>query len=886
MLFSANHAHWDANEAFTNRQAQWHELTMALTQHLQRIGDPHFDAEDIEAPRRNILVFHGVGGIGKTTLSRKIEASLLNSTQRPPQWGEPPWPTLRIVPVRINLARSSGTDFERVILTIRLALASLGRPLPAFDLALRRYWEHAHPGEPLEDYLRRNKLTTRFGKALPQQIQSALSDVAQALLLPGTVGSAAGQLSGALVKALRERRQTVRALAACSRLADILQADCDWDALSYYPHLLAWELAHLPPKQRALPVILLDTFEEIGDRTHRETERLIQRLVWLLPNAFFVITGRNRLQWADDRLQGQLDWTGPTAWPDLASPDPVYGPLSSIRGNHQRQVLIGDFSHEDCHDYLTHRLSDNGQPLISSTVRRVIADRSQGLPLFLDIAVMRFLEIHRTGREPQPSDFTVDFPALITRTLHGLTPDERHVLRTVSLLDAFDIPLAAKAAGLRHQAAAARLTERPFIRENTAARWPFHLHALIRSTIRHADDQSDDRWTPDDWKQAAQHTFDALGEQWTLDRSRDRSLLIACLRQGLSLAREFSLALGWLTEAAWAYVADAGWEPLTPAGPPSTPPAPNTPTAADMLAETLHALARRQHEHRTHTVERLTAVIRSHRLPDDLEEAAIYYLAKAHRDLGHTQESRRGMQRIASGGGRLAPAARRGLAHLSRLAGDFPATLEIAQSLGWEGRHHRIAGDVWWAHGDMQRASEAFQAARQEAEDHNVAGEAATCQAMRALALAFLDPNQADDELQLAQHLVDHLDLRATQLTIEIATLARDAGTDQDIDDRARLLRTEIDNAGLITSRATLEVALAFHHTLLHNHNQYSAAVTRIQQLIHNGNYQYFADIAHFMSQSPAPTYSTTHWINSPHTPHQRWQHHITTRRAHLNLTP
>ncbi|WP_324290407.1 hypothetical protein [Streptomyces sp. H27-H1] len=72
----------------------------------------------------------------------------------------------------------------------------LNRPLPAFDIALRRYWEHQHPGEPLEEYLHRGGLASEFGKALPQQMQSALGDVAQALLLPGTVGSAVGQLTG------------------------------------------------------------------------------------------------------------------------------------------------------------------------------------------------------------------------------------------------------------------------------------------------------------------------------------------------------------------------------------------------------------------------------------------------------------------------------------------------------------------------------------------------------------------------------------------------------------------------------------------------------------------------------------------------------------------
>lgn len=51
--------------------------------------------------------------------------------------------------------------------------------------------------------------------------------------------------------------------------------------------------------------------------------------------------------------------------------------------------------------------------------------------------------------------------------------------------------------------------------------------------------------------------------------------------------------------------------------------------------------------------------------------------------LGLTDDSRRGMQRVASVGGRLAFAARRGLAHVSRVSGDFPAAVEAAGRLGW-----------------------------------------------------------------------------------------------------------------------------------------------------------------------------------------------------------
>ncbi|MFJ9931404.1 ATP/GTP-binding protein [Streptomyces misionensis] len=882
-LFSTNDRTVTAEEAFTNRQAQWALVADALNEHLQRISSPGFDVEDLEAPRNNVIVLHGVGGIGKTTLSRKLEAALADAGQRPPQWGEPGWPAGRILPVRIDLARSAGTDFEQLVLTIRLALAArIGRPLPAFDLALRRYWEATHPGEPIEEYLRRGGLAARFGQSLPEQMQSALGEAAQMLALPGMLGSVVGQVTGALVRALRERRQTVRALAGCTRLADLLEAEPDLDALSYYPHLLAWEISRLPDRRRVTPVILLDTFEDVGDRTRRDLERLIQRVVWLMPNALWVITGRGRLQWADEGLQGQLDFTGPQAWPGLAAADTPYTrtPLPTSSGG--RQVLVGDFAPEDCDDYLARRLARDGQPLIPDDLRTVITSRSHGLPLYLDLSVMRFLEIRRTGRTPTARDFDHDFPALISRTLADLTPDERHVLRSVSLLDAFDLPLATRAAGLTHEAPAMRLVERPFVRENPFGLWPYHLHQLIRSTIQSADDHTDDRWSPADWQRAAERAFTALGEQWHSGSDRDRLLLVGCLRQGLRLAGAHRLELGWLTDAAWAYISDSVWEPIAP--PDTAAGDQNGPdTAADALVELLSTLTRRQHEHRARTVERLTAVLDTRLLPAGLEEMALYYRAKAYRDTGHGPESRRGYQQVADGNGRLAPAARRGLAQAARLAGDFPTAHAAAQTLGWEGRHHRVLGDLWWLQGEPERAAAAYLAGRTEAEQHGVAGEAAHNQALRALAVAFYDPRQADDEIDLAHQLLANLDLRATTINAAIATLIRDAG-DPALDERIQTLRTELDTAGLISMAPTLELAAAFHQAVLDDHDALAATISRLREQTQGGDYAYYVDIATFMAGLSLPAgHTPPHWLDGEQTTRSRWRTLVTTRQHLLH---
>ncbi|MFF8868044.1 ATP/GTP-binding protein [Streptomyces sp. NPDC015139] len=878
-LFSSNEP-IDTSEAFTNRERQWELFATVLEEHLRHASAPGFDPSDLEAPRTNVMCFHGVGGVGKSTFLRKLEAVLGGAGQRPARWGEPVWGGHTILPVRIDLARSADTTFEDVVLTIRAALAAtVGRPLPAFDIALRRYWEVRHPGDPLEGYLERGGLASRFGKALPQQTQSALSDIAQALLLPGTVGSVVGQVTGALVRALRERHQTVRALAGCARLAPLLEADPDLDALSFYPHLLAWEMDRLPAGKKVTPVILLDTFEDAADR-HRDFERMLQRVVWLMPGCLFVISGRSRLQWADPALHGQLDYTGPTAWPGLsATSGTVPAPRTHTPGG--RQHLLGDLSPEDCDDHLARRLVNNGQPLISPAVRTVITDRSHGLPLHLDLAVGRFLEIRRNGRTPEPADFDCTFPALLARVLSDLTADERHVLRSVSLLDAFDLDLATRAAGLTHQAPARRLTERPIVYENPYALWPYHLHGAIRSALTEADDHTDDRWTHADWHQAATRALAALGDQWTANASLtpSRTLLVACLRQGLRLARDHRLTgLGWLIDAAHAYTDDSVWEHLTP---PTSAPNPELDTAADALAELLTAIARRQREHRQRTADRLTAVLDSGLLPAELTEMALYYRAKAHKDLSQNDAARTGMQQVADLGGRLAPKARRGLANLARLAGDFPTALAAVPTLGWKGRHYRVLGDIHWSHADTAAAAAAFEAGRAEAEQHGAAGERAMMQVRLALAVSFAAPVRADDELALAHQLLDGLDQRSNTLLAHTAALIKDAGT-HSVPSRAQALHSDIEAAGLPFLHRFVELATAFHHAVCGEDQDLAATIDRLRALTASGDFAYFVDVAHFMAGLPLPGLSAVRWTKSEEHVRSAWRGLVQDRQQHL----
>lgn len=867
-LFRSNDRELRAIDFFADRRDEWQTVAESLQQHTRRIQASGFDIEDLEAPRRNVLVFYGVGGIGKSTLSRGVAEHLVDGSG-----GD--WPPLSpevgpVVPVRVDFSRDSGRDFESLMLALRLAAAELGEPMPAFDLAFQRYWQHNHPGEPLDEYLRRRTWFSRFPGSGPVsgQMQSVLSDVAQAVALPGTAGALVGQGLRSLVRALRDRSHQIRSLAECRRLADLLEAEPDLEALSYYSHLLAWDLSRLPAKRRSTFVVLLDTFEDVGDRVHRDQERLIQRVAWLMPNVLFVITGRNRLQWDQEELEGQLDWAGPHFWPQLvggAEAEP-------------RQHTVGYLSAEDCEAYLCARLTVDSRPLMDDRTRHLITANSHGLPLYLDLAVMRFLDSYRRhGRAPEAGDFNLDFPALVARTFRDLTPEVRQVLRAVSLLDSFSVELAAGAAGLHHDAPAMDLIERPFVDTDPGAPWPYRLHNLVRDAVREADSTSDDRWSAADWRRAAQRALTALGEEAASGRTR----LVASLQQGLTLARDYGLQLGWLEEAAYRYVDDFVWEPIElPARPDGTaePAVPDSP--AEALVLVLSAIARRQRCHRGETAAQLRRVLESERLPEPLLELPRYFLAECERDLGEYDRSLDGMRLVADAGGRLASTAGRGLVHLARRVGRFPQVKAGAEALGTEGRRDRALGDLWWTQGNMALACSSYAVNRDEASGSGQPGEAALSQACLAFASAFRDRPRAGDEIVRAEKALESVSIRWAEIQTKIASLVRDAGVVGDLRQRAEAVAEEARTAGLTSSIAYVRLAVCFHAAVLNDATLQHEARDQMRECVRGEEFAYLLELSYLMAnEEPPADLPRARWLDDAAQVRQRWVALVDDRR-------
>ncbi|WP_123666448.1 ATP/GTP-binding protein [Actinocorallia herbida] len=868
-MFRTNNRALTPVDVFANRIEEWEAVRRSLAAVVAQRRAADFDVEDVQHPRHNVLALYGVGGIGKSTLSQRI-AERLSGAPGPEHWTALDERFGRVLPVRIDLSHQAGAGFESVMLAVRLALAEIGRPLAAFDLALARYWEHRHPGEPLEDYLRSHTFLNRYdrGGNLREQMASTVGELAQLVGIPGA--ALAGRALHAAVRSLRERGRNARALSGCRRLPDILEAEPTEETLAYAAHLLAWDLAQIPAADSVTPVVLLDTFEDVGDRVHRDLERLIQRMVWLMPNVLFIVTGRNRLRWDDQGLEGQLDWVGPECWPNLvpgATADP-------------RQYRVGYLSPQDGEDYLSRRLVVDERALIGEEIRRVLVRRSGGLPLYLDLAVMRFLDLHeRTGNAPAVDEFDAEFPALLARIFRDLSDEERDVLRAVSLFDSFSVDLAAAAAGLDRDSAVLRLTDRPFVETAPGAVWPYHLHELVRTAVRSADTSSEDRWSERDWRRAAQRAFDALGAEFERGgREPSRRVLLGCLRQGLSLARDHDLDLGWLADAAYAYVQDFVWEPIESGS--ST----NLDAPATALAASLSAIAQRQRQHRSLTAERLREVLAAGTLPAGLRELPIYFLAECERDLGNLTVSLEGMRAVADGGGRLAPDAARGILHLTRRLGHFPEAIAAAEGLGAEGKKERTVGEILWTQGSIGPACASFAQARDLAVDRRQHGEAALCQAYLAFSAAFADRARAIEQIDRADHMLRGSQARFAELQVTNARLLADAGHGSDLLDRATEAATLASHNGLSSCVAYAKFALCFHAAVIGAPDLLRTGREWLGESVRGAEFAYLVELTYFMTGEQAPAdLPRARWIDGTEATRARWTGLVLDRRREIS---
>jgi hypothetical protein len=366
-------------------------------------------------------------------------------------------------------------------------------------------------------------------------------------------------------------------------------------------------------------LVLLDTFEEVTGRGTRDMERWVQRCVFLMPNVLFVVTGRNRLDWADPARAADLDFAGPLRWPYL---------VAGHAGGEPRQHLVGYLSAADADSYLAAALTEDDRPAIPAPIRARIVAASGGLPLYLDLAVTAFLDILARGGTPGVDDFGQPLPAVLAKILRDLSRDERDLLRAAALVGSFDPAMLKAACPHVPDAVLARFAARPFLELDPDRTWRLSLHAIVREAIRAADSGLADSWSPRERAQVAGRIGDHLRRlAVAAAEGGDRGMEVAAAGQAIELCVLTGLFFEWLVAAAQRLLAAGGWGLL-----PDEVPGAGGPVAALLLG--LRGARERRSGQAERSAELLDAALGEPGLPGTLRRFLLLHRAHALRVAG------------------------------------------------------------------------------------------------------------------------------------------------------------------------------------------------------------------------------------------------------------
>ncbi|WP_156432623.1 hypothetical protein [Mycobacterium sp. M26] len=732
-LFAPKLATVSAQDVFTDRMDEQEAFDAAVANHLADVallGSGGWSSQDLDRPRRNVLSYYGVGGIGKSTLLDRLADRLEKAIRQPAHWGPPPQLSVAPIVVRFDMRHGDTRGIEQLLITIRAELSFHGFRTTAFDLYLALYWVDNHPNEPLNEFAQRSGALRRAVRrlGLQEHVESAVGDVVGVLTGASTAGMSAVRLATELGRQVAERRLRKTALSECALLESLLDAPKDEESLSYSPYLLAWDLERIQSAAPRLIIVFIDTFEEASPAT----SALLERVVWLLPNVLFVVAGRNRLAWDGD-AGGVPVITGRTL---------NWSSLDHLATEEPRQHLVGNLSDVDARSYL---LASLGTAIDLQSVDSIVVS-SGGYPLHLDLSVQRFRQI-AVSRPPKAADFVATFSQLASRVLRDLSPDERHALLACCLFDAFDVDLIRDTLGLRHSGPIEMLFEKPLVQANPCQLYRWSIHRTLRQTLLTSEDLGVDQWTRADWRRIARQAMDVLNSHIATADTQRREFLALQLFQ---IAWTFGIADNQLPRVAISLTGGGSvkldWDPKLLPGL-REPEAPESPWLSPLCRGT-GVVMQRQRIPREEVNRRLSALAECAPSFSELDILR-YYQAEAARDMGDIEQSMQLLARIRATDGPLRLQAIHGTAHLLRRLGRFRDVAELLNTNSEQLVHvHRLRGDLAWTQGQLVKAEEHYEMAVNAGTSSGSVSEQVTSLASIAFVRAWLNPGSVPEVVE------------------------------------------------------------------------------------------------------------------------------------------
>ena len=339
------------------------------------------------ADEYRVLAWHGVGGQGKSALSRelmRIAGEIAEKTS-----------DARIGHARINLEYPRLRQPGDALLSVRLQLGrAFGARFPCFDTAFVRLHALLNPGI---DIRQRHPELFKGDNALLE----GLSEIG---------GAVAGEIPGVGLLFRYGKRFTASTQEWLERRGkhvlkglDQLDHDRIADTLPRYLGADLCDLRAAFPNSRI--VIAIDTYEalwrdyntkDMVDGAHADV--WVRSLVQDAPGVLFLIFGRDKLRWDEIKR----DW-------------------ETILESHR----LGPLSDPDA-DLFLRRV-----PIEDAEIRKKIVETSTGLPFYLDLQVSHYANL-RADSAPSIEDFATQTEGILPRFWNHLSDPEREVVRYAS----------------------------------------------------------------------------------------------------------------------------------------------------------------------------------------------------------------------------------------------------------------------------------------------------------------------------------------------------------------------------------------------------------------------------------------------------------------------
>jgi tetratricopeptide (TPR) repeat protein len=326
-----------------------------------------------------VLMYYGVGGIGKSSLMKHLSQSILNDS---------------IISVFINLEASNYSSFADILIDIR---RSLPAQFPIFEYALVRYL--ARQGRSLKDI----SISGLPKDSLLFDFLDLAADLAE-VVAPARLIKRLYDLGHSRIQRLLSKYKTK------FEEIDVLPDEQLEEMLSVY---LGLELEIFISNSSKKLVFFFDTHDAMSWRTAFKSTKHVNdfwlcELIGSIGSGLYIIAGRERLKWVEQNPE----------WETVLE-----------------QHMLGRLSDIDANEFLF------SIPIMEQPIREAIIKSAEGVPLYLDLCAETYLLRKNSGVALNPEAFRLHEKQVIERFLAHLDRDWEQTLRLLSIPNIFDFDL-------------------------------------------------------------------------------------------------------------------------------------------------------------------------------------------------------------------------------------------------------------------------------------------------------------------------------------------------------------------------------------------------------------------------------------------------------------